>query len=74
MLNRNGKNKENGDFDWNDAIVDSAIMGGLTFFATLGGTAVAEIPQFKSIIIASIAAATQFFISLAIKRGLREKK
>ncbi len=74
ILNRNGKNKENGDFDWSDAIIDSAIMGALTFFAALGGTSVADIPQMKSMIVASIAAATQFFLSLAMKRGLRDKK
>ena len=74
MLNTNGKNKANGDFDWSDAIIDSGIMAGLTFFAALGGTSVADIPTVKSMIIASVAAATQFFLSLAIKRGLREKK
>jgi len=74
MLSRNGKNKKNGDFDWTDAVIDSAIMGGLTFFATLGGTTVAEIPQLQSVVAALIAASTQFFIILAVKRGLREKK
>lgn len=73
MISRNGKNLKNGDFDWQDALIDSAIMGGLTFFAALGGTAVAEIPQIKSLGVALIAGFTQFFMTLAVKRGLREK-
>ena len=36
MLNRKGKNNENGSFDWKDAILDAGITAGLTFFTALG--------------------------------------
>lgn len=74
MLSRNGKNKHNGDFDWSDALIDSAIVAGLAFFSTLGGVSLVGLSEIKSYAVASITACTQFFLWLAIKRGLREKQ
>ena len=74
VLNRKGRNNQDGSFDWENALIDAGIMAGLTFFTALGGTAVVGIPTKEGIIAAGIAAATEFFLILAIKRGLRERK
>lgn len=76
VLNRNGKNGENGSFDWNDALIDAAIMAGSSFMAVLvglGAVGLLENPT-TAILAAGIAAGAQFFAILAIKRGLREEK
>jgi len=76
VLNRNGKNSENGDFDWDDALIDAAIMAGSSFFAVLiglGAVGLLENPV-TALIAAGIAAGAQFFAILAIKRGLRERE
>jgi hypothetical protein len=61
-------------FDWADAIIDASIVSGLTFFSTLSGGSVAGLdglPAFKA---AAIAASAQFFIFLALKRGIVQSK
>lgn len=73
ILSLRGANNANGDYDWEGAIVDSAIMAAVTFCSALGGMSAVGIPTTESIVAALIAGATQFFIALAIKRGLREK-
>ena len=73
MLNRKGKNNADGSFDWKDALIDAGIVAGLTFFTSLGGMAVLTPITEQTLMGAGIAAATQFFLFLAIKRGLREK-
>ena len=76
MLNRNGKNRENGSFDWEDAVIDAAIMAGSSFFAVLiglGAVGLLENPT-TGLLAAGIAAGAQFFAILAIKRGLREEQ
>jgi hypothetical protein len=76
MLNRNGKNSENGSFDWEDAVIDAAIMAGSSFFAVLiglGAVGLLENPT-TGLLAAGIAAGAQFFAILAIKRGLREEQ
>jgi hypothetical protein len=75
MLSRNGKVDSDGNYDWVDAIVDAAIMGAMTFFTTLGGlgaTGLIGDPK-TSMLAAGIAAGTQFFAILAMKRGLRKE-
>lgn len=74
MLSVRGKNNENGSFDWKNAVIDAGIMAGLTFFTSVGGMSAVNIPTEQGAIAAGIAAATQFFLVLAIKRGLREKE
>jgi hypothetical protein len=76
VLNRNGRNNENGSFDWKDAIIDAAIMAGCSFFAVLvglGAVGLLENPRI-GLLAAGIAAGAQFCAVLAIKRGLREKE
>ncbi len=76
MLNRNGINNENGSFDWEDAVIDAAIMAGSSFFAVLlglGAVGLLENPT-VGLLAAGIAAGAQFCAVLAIKRGLREKE
>jgi hypothetical protein len=70
----NGKNNTDGTFNWKDALLDSGIMAGLTFFTSLGGLGLTGTLDVRGLLAAGIAAATQFFIVLAIKRGLREKQ
>ncbi len=76
VLNRNGRNNENGSFDWENAVIDAAIMAGCSFFAVLvglGAVGLLENPT-TGLLAAGIAAGAQFCAVLAIKRGLREKE
>lgn len=58
-------------FDWGNALIDAVIISGITFFTTLGGTAIAgDINPIHILTSASVAAFSQFFIFLALKRGL----
>ena len=61
-------------FDWADALVDAAIISAVTFFSTLGGGAVAGINSIHTVQAASVAALSQFFVFLALKRGLIQNK
>lgn len=75
VLSRSGKNEADGSFDWKDALLDAGVMGGLAFFSTMGAlgvTGILENP--KGWVAAFIAGGTQFFLALAVKRGLREKE
>lgn len=74
FASRNGQNNANGNFDWINALADAGIVAAVTFFTTLGGGAVAGIPTKEMCVAAAISAAAQFFVWLAIKRGLREKQ
>lgn len=58
-------------FDWGNALIDAFIISGITFFSTLGGTALAgDINITHILTAATVAALSQFFIFLALKRGL----
>ena len=61
-------------FDWENALIDAAIISGVTFFSTLGGGAVAGISAVHTVEAAAVAAFSQFFIFLALKRGLIQSK
>jgi hypothetical protein len=61
-------------FDWIDALVDAAIISGLTFFSTLGGGSVAGLEGFSVLKAATVAACAQFFIFLALKRGIVQQR
>ena len=74
MLNRRGKNNENGSFDWNDALLDAGITAALTFFTALAGSSLFSGDPWSALGAAAVAAAGQFFAFLALKRGLRERK
>jgi hypothetical protein len=58
-------------FDWGNALIDAVITSVVTFFSALGGTALAgDVNTVHIIESATIAALSQFFIFLALKRGL----
>jgi hypothetical protein len=61
-------------FDWADALVDAAIISALTFFSTLGGGSVAGLNTVSGLKAATVAACAQFFVFLALKRGIIQKK
>jgi len=57
-------------FNWADAFVDAGILAFLTFFTSLAGMQAVGLPGVSIFYAASIAASTQFFAILAMKRGL----
>jgi hypothetical protein len=61
-------------FDWKNALIDAAITSAVTFFSALGGGVIAGINNLNLIESASVAALSQFFIFLALKRGLIQNK
>jgi hypothetical protein len=61
-------------FDWEDALVDAVIISGLTFFSTLGGSSVAGLEGLPALKAAAVAACAQFFVFLALKRGIVQSK
>ena len=75
-MSRNGVVTLDGDFDWDDALIDAAIAAGVTFFTTLGGLGVAGLldDPTKAMIAAIIAAGGSFFGWLAMKRNISVKK
>jgi len=73
MLSIHGRNNNDGSFNWKDALIDAGILALLTFFTSLGGLSATGMVSGREVLSAGIAAATQFFMTLAIKRGLREK-
>jgi hypothetical protein len=61
-------------FDWTDALIDATIISGLTFFSTLGGGSVAGLDFMAGLKAATVAASAQFFVFLALKRGIVQSK
>ncbi len=61
-------------FDWSNALVDAAIISAVTFFSTLGGGSVAGLEGLSALKAASVAASAQFFIFLALKRGIVQSR
>jgi hypothetical protein len=57
-------------FDWGNALIDAIITSGITFFGTLGGVAATGASGINILEAATIAAFSQFFVFLALKRGL----
>lgn len=59
-------------FDWENAFIDAAIMGGLTFMTTLVSIGYSGIhaDPVQCVIIAALSGGLQFLTILAIKRGL----
>lgn len=74
ILSIYGRNHEDGTFNWKDAIIDAGIMACLTFFTSLGGMSATAIITSQTVIGSAIAGVTQFFLVLAIKRGLRKEE
>jgi len=74
-LSVRGKNNPDGSFNWGDALADAGISAGMTFFTTLGGlgaTGLASDPK-TTLLAAAISAGAQFFVALAVKRGLKKE-
>ena len=71
-----GKVKENGDFDWDDALIDAGIVACLGFFSTIGALGVSGVLESPTQCLLSglISAGIQFFTYLALKRGLTKKE
>jgi len=74
MLSIHGKVNEDGSFNWKDALIDAGILAMLTFFTALGGLGATGVIGARELVSATIAAATQFFMTLAIKRGLKREE
>jgi len=72
MMSRNGHNDGDGKFNWINALLDASIAAGLTFFTTLAGVSIVRIfdEPAPCIVAAGISAGAQFFIWLAMKRGI----
>jgi len=74
-MSRAGITNSDGNFDWEDALIDAGIAAGVTFFTTLGGLGVAGLlddPK-VALLAAGIAAAGSFFSWLAMKRNIEVK-
>ena len=61
-------------FAWCDACIDAIIISGLTFFSALGGGSVAGLESLPATKAATLAAWAQFFLFLALKRGIVQKE
>ena len=61
-------------FDWENALIDATITAAVTFFSTLGGGSVAGLEGMFAIQAATVSALTQFFVFLALKRGIMAPK
>jgi len=73
MLTVRGNNDPDGSFNWRDALIDAGILAALTLFTALGGLGATGGIGTRELLAAGIAAGTQFFLTLAIKRGLRKE-
>jgi len=69
-----GTNAKEQKFDWKNALIDAAITSGVTFFSTLGAGYAAGLASIDGIKTATVAAFTQFFVFLALKRGIVQPK
>ena len=58
------------EFDWDSAIRDAFILSGVTLFAAFGASSIAGLPGLNAICAGFIAAGSEFFTILALKRGL----
>jgi len=74
MLSVRGQLNPDGSFNWKDALIDAGIMASLTFFTALGGLGTTGVISVREVLAAGIAGATEFFMVLAIKRGLKKEK
>lgn len=57
-------------FDWANALADAAIIAGATFFTSYAGSVTIGVPALDAVKAAAVAAGSQFFLFLALKRGL----
>lgn len=71
-MSRKGTVTADGEFDWNDAVIDAGIAAGMTFFTTLAALGVVGLfdDPLKGFCAALIAAGVSFFGWLAMKRNI----
>jgi hypothetical protein len=71
-LSLNGKTNGQGTFDWSDAFADASIMAGSSFMSTLAGLGATGLlgNPVQGICACAISGGAEFFIILALKRGL----
>ena len=74
LLTMRGSHNPDGSFNWKETVIDASVSAGLTFFTSLGGLTVTGLISEQGLVAAGIAACTEFFAVLAIKRGIREKE
>jgi hypothetical protein len=61
-------------FDWSDALINAVIISGLAFFSAFGVGSVAGLGGLPGLKTATVTASAQFFIFLALKRGIVQSK
>lgn len=61
-------------FDWENALIDATITSAVTFFSALGGGTAAGLESIPGVKAALIAAFAQFFVFLALKRGIVQQR
>ena len=69
-LSMKGNRSKNGKFDWPSAIVDAAIITGITLCTGLGTLASANALTVSSVVVLLSAVGAEFLGILATKRGL----
>lgn len=69
-LSIKGNVKIDGTFDWASAVLDSAILSGITFCSGLGALAAANAVSFTGIIVLISSVGAEFLGIIATKRGL----
>jgi len=62
------------EFDWIETIVDGLIISGLAFFGSLGGGSIAGLDIMLALKASTISTGIQFFIYLALRRGIGQTK
>jgi len=70
----NGGKNENGSRDYKTAIIDASIVGGFTFFSTLGGlgaTGLMATPE-TGLLASFISAGISFFASLMVSLQIKK--
>lgn len=73
ILSSNGDGSSIGKFDWAGAVIDGLILSAISFFSTYVGSTAAGLTEVQLCKVAGIAASLQFFMYLAIKRGLKKE-
>ena len=72
-LSMRGHCDKQGKFDWTSAVLDAAIISGITFFTGLGTLASSCAITPQSLVVLFGAVGTEFLGILATKRGLVKK-
>lgn len=74
QLSLKGSVKPDGKFDWGSAVLDSAILSGITFCSGLGALAAAGAVSSTGLIVLVSTVGAEFLGIIATKRGLTLSK